>query len=260
MLKKYWTISSKCCDSTFIHGPGGFGLVSTSICTQKRHGNSENGQTLQSQNHVAWPNDDDDDIMIWEQCTVIWNRQLHIPYLYVNINTADHESTATKIREASISCIHSCLSFKMTWVGIVYNCEVHTKALSSVRPFYQTQHALHYTCDHARLMSCTHPVVSCSTLHGISLAWDEASFQEGFEKRCMTTSVAPCCTYFCYPSISKVRSLSKTMTASELIVFPWRAQSHQEPPESAHWHTMWVCNSQYPRYAWRISFTSHQHQ
>ena len=142
-------------------------------------------------------------------CTVIWNRQLHIPYLYVNINTADHASTATKIREASISCIHSCLSFKMTWVGIVYNCEVHTKALSSVRPFYQTEHALHYTCDHARLMSCTHPVVSCSTLRGISLAWDEASFQEGFEKRCMTTSVAPCCTYFCYPSISKVRSLSK---------------------------------------------------
>ena len=33
-----------------------------------------------------------------------------------------------------------------------------------------------------------------------------------------------------------VRSLSKK-TASELIVFPWRAQSHQEPPESPHWHT-----------------------
>lgn len=116
---------------------------------------------MQSQNHVEWLNDKN-------ICTVIWNRQLHILFMYVNINTADHESTVTNIRKASVSCIHSCLSFKMTRVGIVLVrfilklCQVFAHF---IRP---NMHSISHTYM-SSWMLCTHPVVSCGTLHGSNL-------------------------------------------------------------------------------------------
>ena len=176
-------------------------------------------------------------MILWSEniCTLIWNRQLHIPYMYVNINTADHGSTARKFCEASISCIHSCLSFKMTWVGIVYNCEVHTKALSSVRPFHRY------------------------------LAWNFPCMRWGIIPRGFWEKVYDnfCCTmlhlFLLSIPLKSEKSQQKLWQLQSWLYFlggPRATKSLQNP--HIDWHTTWVCNSQYPRCAWRNSFTSHQ--
>ena len=102
----------------------------------------------------------------------LWNRQ-HNAYISLcefNTNTTDHESTATKTPEASIWCIHSCLSFKMTWVGIVLVrfilkfCQVFANFVATrVRLRLDGSRPNMHSIEHTHMpscMPCTHRVVS----------------------------------------------------------------------------------------------------